>query len=157
MKTLFVRLSFSRKRECLREIFIAFFDKILYNKSELSLVIIQERKSCNMYSLVPENMYEVAEKLTYFKEKGTPITEEEIIRQAVRDNSQQILDGYLEGPYWKASWKTEDTTLAFFDIMDNEVGTIDSLSGSFIEDFRTSAPNLIRRLAEKIQKIVNTH
>ncbi|MFC4772560.1 hypothetical protein [Enterococcus hermanniensis] len=110
-----------------------------------------------MYSLVPENMYEVEEKLNYFKEKGTPITEEEIIRQAVRDNSQQILDGYLEGPYWKASWKTEDTTLAFFDIMNNEVGTIDSLSGSFIEDFRNSAPNLIRRLAEKIQKIVNTH
>ena len=48
-----------------------------------------------MYSLVPENMYEVEQKLNYFKEKGEEITEEEIIRQAVLDNAQQILDGDL--------------------------------------------------------------
>ena len=51
-----------------------------------------------MYSLVPENMYEVEQKLNYFKEKGDKITEEEVIQQAVLDNSQQILDGDLEGP-----------------------------------------------------------
>ena len=36
-----------------------------------------------MYSLVPENMYEVEQKLNYFKEKGEKITEEEVIQQAV--------------------------------------------------------------------------
>lgn len=108
-----------------------------------------------MYSLVPENMYEVEQRLNHFKEKGESITEEEVIRQAVLDNSQQILDGDLEGPYWKVKWQLEDQTLAIFDIMNKQVGTVDSLSGSFIADFRTSAPNVIRHLAEAIQKIVN--
>ncbi|MDT2736442.1 hypothetical protein P7H00_04750 [Enterococcus pseudoavium] len=108
-----------------------------------------------MYSLVPENMYEVEQKLNYFKEKGEEITEEEIIRQAVLDNAQQILDGDLEGPYWKVKWQSENQTLAIFDIMNKEVGTVASLSGSFTEDFRTSAANVIRQLAEEIQKIVN--
>ena len=36
-----------------------------------------------MYSLVPENMYEVEQKLNYFKEKGDKITEEEVIQQAM--------------------------------------------------------------------------
>lgn len=108
-----------------------------------------------MYSLVPENMFEIEQKLNYFKEKEQGITEEEVIRQAVLDNAQQILDGDLEGPYWKVKWQPEDKTLAIFDIMNKEVGTVESLSGSFIEDFRSSAPNVIRHLAEKIQKIVN--
>lgn len=110
-----------------------------------------------MYSLVPENMFEVDQKLNYFLEKGETITEEEVIRQAILDNAQQILDGDLEGPYWKVKWQPEDQTLAFFDIMNKEVGTVDSLSDSFSADFRKSAPNVIRHLAEKIQKIVNNN
>lgn len=110
-----------------------------------------------MYSLVPENMFEVDQKLNYFLEKGETITEEEVIRQAVLDNAQQILGGDLEGPYWKVKWQPEDQTLAFFDIMNKEVGTVDSLSGSFSADFRKSAPNVIRHLAETIQKIVNNN
>lgn len=110
-----------------------------------------------MYSLVPENMYEVDEKLKYLIEKGIETTEEEVIRQAIRDNSQQILDGDLEGPYWKVEWQTTDKVLAIFDIMNKEVGTVESLSGSFVEDFRNSAPNVIRQLAEEIQKIVNNN
>ena len=108
-----------------------------------------------MYSLVPENMYEIEQKLNYLKEKGNDIAEEEVIRQAVLDNSQQILDGDLEGPYWKVKWQPADKTLAIFDIMNKEVGTVESTSGSFVEDFRNSAPNVIRQLAEEIQKIVN--
>lgn len=57
-----------------------------------------------MYSLVPENMFEVEQKLNYLLEKGKDATEEEVIRQAVLDNAQQILDGDLEGPYWKVKW-----------------------------------------------------
>ncbi|MGG5370881.1 hypothetical protein [Enterococcus sp. AZ196] len=110
-----------------------------------------------MYSFVPENMHEVEQKLNYLIEKGKDTSEEEVIRQAVLDNSQQILDGDLEGPYWKVKWQPEDQTLAVFDIMNKEVGTVESLSGSFTTDFRKSAPNVIRHLAEKIQKIVNTN
>lgn len=110
-----------------------------------------------MYSLVPENMYEIEQKLNYLREEGKDITEEEVIRQAVLDNGQQILDGDLEGPYWKLKWQPEDQTLAVFDIINKEVGTVSSLSGSFIEDFRKSAPNVIRQLAEEIQKIVNNN
>lgn len=105
-----------------------------------------------MYSLVPENMFEVEQKLNYLLEKGKDATEEEVIGQAVFDNAQQILDGDLEGPYWKVKWQPEDQTLAIFDIMNKEVGTVDSLSGSFIEDFRSSAPNVIRHLAEKSKR-----
>lgn len=110
-----------------------------------------------MYSLVPENMHEVAEKLNYLTEKGIETNEEEIIREAVLENSQQILDGDLEGPYWKVAWQAQDQTLVVFDIMNKEVGAVTSLSGSFIKDFRNSAPNLIRYLAEEIQKIVNNN
>lgn len=110
-----------------------------------------------MYSLVPENMQEVAEKLNYLTEKGIETNEEEIIREAVLENSQQILDGDLEGPYWKVAWQRQDQTLVIFDIMNKAVGTVTSLSDSFINDFRNSAPNLIRYLAEEIQQIVNNN
>lgn len=110
-----------------------------------------------MYSLVPENMHEVQEKLNYLIEKGNETSEEKVIREAVLENSQQILDGDLEGPYWKVAWQTEDKRLVVFDIMNKEVGTIPSLSASFIEDFRHNAPHLIRYLAEEIQKIVNNN
>ena len=49
----------------------------------------------------------------------------------------------------------EDQTLAIFDIMNKQVGTVDSLSGSFIDDFRTSAECDSAFWRKVIQKIVN--
>lgn len=110
-----------------------------------------------MYPLVPANMTEVAEKIAYLKSKGNDVTEAEVIRQAVLDNGQQMLDGALEGPYWKLKWQDGDSKLAVFDIMNKEVGVVSSPSGSFSNDFRNNTPNFVRYLADHIQKIVDSN
>ncbi|MFY1066643.1 hypothetical protein [Enterococcus sp. AD013-P3] len=108
-----------------------------------------------MYPIVPANMTEIAEKIAYLEEKGKEVSEEEVIRQAVLDNGQQMLDGALEGPYWKLAWQDGDSKLAVFDIMNKEVGAIASPSGSFIDDFKQNTPNFVRFLADHIQTIVD--
>lgn len=108
-----------------------------------------------MSLLVPTNMIEVTEKLADDKNRGIATTEEKIILQAVLDNAQDILNGALEGPYWKVNWQKEDESLVIYDIMNKEVGTVTPAGNSFSEDFTNNATHVIRSLDDQIQKIVN--
>lgn len=108
-----------------------------------------------MYNLVPTNMQEVADKLAYELSKGKDSTEESVIRRAVLDNAQQMLDGALEGPYWKALWQEEDHSIEIQDIMNKPVGTVLPVQTDFISDFREAAPSLLQKMANQIQKIVD--
>ncbi|MCU7357907.1 MULTISPECIES: hypothetical protein [Enterococcus] len=106
-----------------------------------------------MSILVPTNMTEVAEKLNEDKNRGIETTQRAIILQAVLDNAQDILNGALEGPYWKVKWGKEDESLIIYDIMNQEVGTV-TAADSFIENFRNNSASVIRSLDDQIQKIV---
>ncbi|EOT43884.1 hypothetical protein ACWOE3_07725 [Enterococcus dispar] len=106
-----------------------------------------------MSILVPTNMTEVAEKLNEDKNRGIETTQRAIILQAVLDNAQDILNGALEGPYWKVKWGKEDESLIIYDIMNQEVGTV-TAADSFIENFRNNPASVIRSLDDQIQKIV---
>lgn len=120
-----------------------------------SLISIHYLGGKTMYNLVPTNMQEVADKLAYELSKGKDSTEESVIRRAVLDNAQQMLDGALEGPYWKALWQEEDRVIVIQDIMNKPVGTVLPAQTDFISDFRESAPSLLQKMADQIQKIVD--
>ncbi|MGM0140160.1 hypothetical protein IGI65_002639 [Enterococcus sp. DIV0755b] len=107
-----------------------------------------------MSVLVPTNMNEVAEKLTEDKNRGIETTEEIVIKQAVLDNAQDILNGALEGPYWKVKWRKEDESLVIYDIMNQEVGTVSAAENSFSKNFKDNPAAVIRSLDDQIQKIV---
>lgn len=108
-----------------------------------------------MYNLVPTTMPEVAEKLAYELEHGKKVTETDVIQRAVLDNAQQMLDGDLEGPYWKVLWQDLDHLLVVQDIMNKDMGTVEPLKESFSGDFRENAPHLLQKMADQIQKIVD--
>ncbi|BCA86443.1 hypothetical protein EsVE80_19660 [Enterococcus saigonensis] len=108
-----------------------------------------------MSLLVPTNMSEVTEKLADEKNRGIVTTQQAIILQAVLDNAQDILNGALEGPYWKVKWLKEDKSLIIFDIMNKEVGTVTPSGDRFSEDFKTNPANVIRSLDDHIKRIVN--
>lgn len=108
-----------------------------------------------MYQLVPTTMAEIAEKLAYLLTHDHDVTEAVVIQQAVLDNAQQMLDGDLEGPYWKVLWGKLDQTLLVQDIMKKEMGTVYPLTHSFTTDFRDNAPHLLQKMADQIQVIVN--
>ncbi|PAB00160.1 hypothetical protein [Enterococcus canintestini] len=107
-----------------------------------------------MSILVPTNMNEVAEKLNEDKNRGIETTEEIVIKQAVLDNAQDILNGALEGPYWKVKWRKEDESLVIYDIMNQEVGTVSATENSFSKNFKDNPATVIRSLDDQIQKIV---
>lgn len=116
--------------------------------------IIEKKEECEMSVLVPTNMNEVAEKLTEDKNRGIETTEEIVIKQAVLDNAQDILNGALEGPYWKVKWRKEDESLVIYDIMNQEVGTVSAAENSFSKNFKDNPAAVIRSLDDQIQKIV---
>ena len=116
--------------------------------------IIEKKEECEMSVLVPTNMNEVAEKLNEDKNRGIETTEEIVIKQAVLDNAQDILNGALEGPYWKVKWRKEDESLVIYDIMNQEVGTVSATQNSFSKNFKDNPATVIRSLDDQIQKIV---
>lgn len=116
--------------------------------------IIEKKEECEMSVLVPTNMNEVAEKLNEDKNRGIETTEEIVIKQAVLDNAQDILNGALEGPYWKVKWRKEDESLVIYDIMNQEVGTVSATENSFSKNFKDNPATVIRSLDDQIQKIV---
>lgn len=109
------------------------------------------------YTSVPINMLEVAEKMEWNQQHGVFTTEDAVIEEAILENAQDMLNGDLEGAYWKASWTVADQQLTILDVLGKEVASLSPLHASFTKDFRNNAPEVMRYLSEEIQRIVNEH
>lgn len=107
-----------------------------------------------MFSLIPTDMEEVAAKLKWALEQGQSASETSVIQEAILDQSQDILNGALEGPYWKVKWQDLDHRLVITDIMNEVVGTVTPINDSFVADFKKDSHKLLRDLTDKINEIV---
>ncbi|WP_281164552.1 hypothetical protein [Liquorilactobacillus sicerae] len=105
--------------------------------------------------LKPINLAEVQTKLQWNLAHQQPDdTTEKVILAAILENVRDMVVDALEGPYWSANWQVSDKKIAILNITDQQVGTLQPESASFIQDFQTDAPHLITRLNKNVQKIV---
>lgn len=108
-----------------------------------------------MFNLVPVNMFEVQQKLDWSLENNIKADQESIIKDALKENVQNMVNDVLEGPYWMVKW--DDNQLKIFDISGIFIDTVKPVNNSLIEDFKSNAPVLIRNLFKQVQKIVSSN
>lgn len=105
-----------------------------------------------MSEYVPENMEEVAVQVAKRQVHGEKVTPEEVIHQAVPDILQALLDEALEGCYDEVKWSGDH--LVVTDAMGKQIGTVESQSESFIDDFKADADALIDRFETVTSRLV---
>ncbi|MGX7352059.1 hypothetical protein [Enterococcus canis] len=110
-----------------------------------------------MYEIVPTNMQEATEKFNWFTQQGQATSLNEVIQQAILDNTQDMLNGALEGAYWKAKWLEPDRQIQVLDVIGQPIGEITPTTTTFSADFQTNAAKLLQKLHDDVQKIVDQH
>lgn len=101
---------------------------------------------------IPANMEEVAMKIAAAKVHGQDLAVDDVIKDAVRDTMQAMMDEALEGHYDDVSWA--GTKLVVTDFTGKQVGSVAPASDSFISDFRENADQLSLKLEKAAAKIV---
>lgn len=90
-----------------------------------------------MFIQVPTDMDEVQMRQLQLKQQGETVTEDAIIRQAVLDIFQNVLDQIEDGHYDTADWAGEALTVT--DINGDQTAVVQPQSDSFITDFRKNS------------------
>ncbi|MCI1552938.1 MAG: hypothetical protein LKH74_03350 [Levilactobacillus sp.] len=90
-----------------------------------------------MFIQVPTDMDEVQLRQLQLKQHGEDVTEDAIIRQAVLDIFQNVLDQIEDGHYDTATWAGEQLTVT--DINGEQTATVAPQGDTFIADFRQNA------------------
>lgn len=101
---------------------------------------------------VPENMEEVAMKVARSKVRGEALTEEAVIKDAVKEILQGLMDEALDGHYDDVNWQAG--TLVVTDFMGQEEGRVVPVGASFVADFRDDADALVDRFVTAVTRIV---
>lgn len=101
---------------------------------------------------IPQSMDDVVMQVAQRKLHGEEVTEDAVIKTAVRDILQALFDEALEGHYDDVKWSGDD--LVVTDIMGQPVGTVSPQGESFISDFRQNADVLVLRLEDETSKLV---
>ncbi|WP_295746893.1 hypothetical protein [uncultured Limosilactobacillus sp.] len=101
---------------------------------------------------IPANMEEVAMKIAAAKVHGQDLAVDDVIRDAVRDTMQAMMDEALEGHYDDVSWSGNE--LVVTDFTGKQVGTVAPAADNFISDFRENADQLSLKLEKAAAKIV---
>jgi hypothetical protein len=101
---------------------------------------------------IPQSMAEVQVQLMERRNHGEQVTEEEIIKNAVKDSLQALMDEALAGHYDDVKWSDHD--LVVYDIMGKQVGKVTPMKDNFIADFKASPDNLILYFDDQVAKIV---
>lgn len=103
---------------------------------------------------IPQNMTEVEVQLLDRQKAGEQVTKEEIIRNAVKDTLQALMDEALEGHYDDVKWDDQGQNLLVFDIMGKQVGKAHPQAANFVADFTASPDNLMDYFTKVVTKIV---
>lgn len=86
---------------------------------------------------VPTDMDEVQMRQLQLKQQGEDVSEDVIIRQAVLDIFQNVLDQIEDGHYDTADWAGE--TLTVTDINGDQTAVVKPQGDSFVGDFRENS------------------
>lgn len=103
---------------------------------------------------IPQSMSEVEVQLLDRQKHGEHVTKEEVIRNAVRDTLQALMDEALDGHYDDVKWDDHGQNLLVIDIMGKQVGEVTPLKKDFIAEFTASPDNMLLHFDDAVTKIV---
>lgn len=103
---------------------------------------------------IPQSMTEVEVQLLDRQKHGEHVTKEEIIRNAVRDTLQALMDEALDGHYDDVKWDDQGHDLVIYDIMGKEVGRVAPKKATFIDDFTASPDSMMLHFDDAVTKVV---
>lgn len=126
----------------------------LVKSPAVSTVVVSKPRRNFMSIQIPQSMAEVQVQLAERRNNGEDITEEAVIRNAVRDILQALMDEALEGHYDDVKWDEKGQNLLVYDIMGKQVGKAVPVKDNFIEEFKASPDNLMLHFDDVVTKIV---
>lgn len=102
---------------------------------------------------IPQNMGEVEAQLMDRRNHGEQVTADEVIKDAVRDILQALMDEALEGHYDDVKWDDQGKNLIIYSL-GKSVGKVAPAKATFIEEFKTNPDDLMLHLDQAVTKIV---
>lgn len=105
---------------------------------------------------IPEDMQDVRARVALMAGRGFPVSEEDVIKEALKAGFQSIVDEKMDGNYYTVRWDESFNALQVFG-MDNElIGSAVPKEGSasFIEQFEVNATNTWYALDKDALKII---
>ncbi|MEE6638120.1 hypothetical protein PS395_01950 [Limosilactobacillus pontis] len=103
---------------------------------------------------IPQSMTEVEVQLLDRQKHGEHVTKEEIIRNAVKDTLQALMDEALDGHYDDVKWDDQGRDLVIYDIMGKQVGQVAPIKDTFVEEFTASPDNMMLHFNDAVTKLV---
>lgn len=109
----------------------------------------------NEHSL-PEDMTQVADRVALMAARGFPVSEDDVIKEALKLGFQDIVDERMEGNYYTVRWDEEFNALQVFGIENSFEGEAKPEEGkpSFIEQFKANSMNAWLALDRAASKII---
>ncbi len=105
---------------------------------------------------IPEDMQAVGQRVQTMTERGFPVSEVDVIKEALKDGLQSIVDERMEGNYYYVRWDSDFNGLSIFDAVNDLVGEIKPQDGqaNFIEQFKDNAEQVWLLLDQETGKFV---
>lgn len=110
-----------------------------------------------MYNLIPDDLAQVEQKLTWLKANGFPnATKEQVLLDTTLEGTSAMFEDALEGPYWDVTWAKKDEQILVSGIVGEQLGLIIPRSGftTFSEDFSNNSILYWRNLSAQVAQIV---
>ena len=105
---------------------------------------------------IPEDMQDVRDRVSLMAGRGFTVSEEDVIKEALKAGFQSIVDEKMDGNYYTVRWDENFNALQILG-MDNElVGSAVPKEGEsdFIKQFETNATNTWYALDKAALKVV---
>ena len=105
---------------------------------------------------IPEDMTQVAERVALMTERGFPVAEEDVIKEALRAGFQSIVDERLDGNYYTVRWDEEFNALQMYDLDNAFVGEVKPDDGrpSYVDQFKQDAMGVWFTLDRAVGKVI---
>jgi len=90
---------------------------------------------------IPETMEEVQARVTAMTQAGFPVSEDDVIKEAIKNGFQSLMDERMEGHYYTIHWNSEFTALDVFGSAEEMVGSALPEKGqaSWVDQFKANA------------------
>lgn len=102
---------------------------------------------------IPVNLEEVKNQVSLMKEQGFPVTDDDVIEDALLRGLQNLIDIRTDGHYYTVHW-TPDKTFEIRGIGAVVEGHIQPKRDNFVDDFKNNAPLLWDYLGDQASIIV---
>ncbi|MDR3190745.1 MAG: hypothetical protein LBT80_05990 [Lactobacillaceae bacterium] len=105
---------------------------------------------------IPETMEEVDAQVALMSERGFPVTQDDVIKEALKAGFQDIVDERMEGSYYSVRWDAEFKALEVYNFDTGLVGRAVPADGGadFIAQFKANAMGVWFTLDKEAGKII---